>query len=1041
MAVYYVTATGRCPDREAVCHPLSYYIDYKTYWPLNLTLIFLQGEHIMTDRLVMMHLNIVMLKGDASKPLIKCYSRFDAFSIHQINELYIQGLQFSCSLSSFNAISRLTLFDVIAQGLQLNRDFTNWFIFAAKSHVSISNSEFKALDLKHSSIQLYGNHLVIQVANTIMLGTMLYVLCDGTWEGDILLNNVSVSNTLHDGGVIITCEGYCAINLTDVTIDSCRIGMDATVVNGDVSLTNVRIVNMKREGLIVMGYQNQLLLDNVTIANNSRGGIIVFAITILFYNHPSIIINNFSPENGGGLMLLTPYSVITSTTEVYFINNTAQKQGGAIYVARDMSNIGLSCTFNRNFTPIFSGNRALISSDNVHNGIYWNCSVVYRPIIELSVGMYLEDVINCSSNPTLKYFPQPIPLYISTDAVGVCLCSNGRSTANCSNRVFAYNLCAGQFFTLPLVAVGICAGISPAALVTSYKGGIKVLLVTVNQETERICKNFTYQIKQDHIANGSNGQIEINVHQALNLLKSSALTVNVTLLPCPYGLELKAGVCQCSSVISRINGVNCDVNLLPRPISRFGNNWLYYDKEYNCTVAYANCPFEYCKTSMISFSLIEPDIQCVDGRSGMLCGKCQQGLSLMLGSDKCGHCSNKYLSIVVAFIIAGIALVTFLLISNMTVSVGSINGLLFYANVIKLNHSALFSGVNLPVLSQFIAWLNLDLGIETCFFNGLDGYWKTWLQFSFSFTMIAVLLLCCKFSTRLSHLLGRNVVAVLSTLILMAHSKLLLAVRSSLMLSVIVCDRRKLVVWSVDANIPYLGHKHSFLFILSLFVMLIGLLYTIAIFSNQWMQRLCGRYCRSSWDPFFRFKPFLDAYTGPYKDKYRYWTGLLLIVRLLLTAVFSYTTGTVPQANNCITAITTSILVYLLAKDVYRSKILNILESFYIFNLGMTALLLALLNQSGLSTGVSTVLTAISISLSMIVFVCTVLAHLYIAMKRFCCPRWKPKLTAPFRLNFGRTNELTEEESLLKSVDSDHNDNDDAFNPPVINQREQLIFY
>ena len=1033
MAVYYVTATGRCPDREAVCHPLSYYIDYKIYWPLNLTLIFLQGEHNMTNPLVMMHLNIVILKGDNSKPLIKCYSRNDAFSIYQIKELYIQGLQFSCSLSSFNAISRLTLFDVTAQDLQLNHYFANLLISAAESHVSISNSEFKALDLKYSAIQLYGNHLVIQVANTLMLGTMLYVLCDGTWKGDILLNNVSVSNTLHDSGVIIWCEGYCAINLTDVTIDSCHIGMHATVVNGPVSLTNVRIVNMTHEGLFVMGYQSQLLLDNVTIANNSRGGIIVFAITILFYNRPSIIINNFSPENGGGLMLLTPYSVITSTTEVYFINNTAQGQGGAIYVARKMSNIGLlRCTFNRNFTPIFSGNHALISSDNVHNGIYWNCSVIYHPIKKPFAGMYLEDVINCSSNPTLKYFPRPIPLYISTDAVGVCLCSNGRSTANCIKRIVPYKLYAGQFFTLPLVTVGVCAGISPAALVTSYKGGIKVLLVTVNQETERICKNFTYQIKQDHIVNGGNGQIEISIHQALNLLKSSALTVNVTLLPCPYGLELKAGVCQCSSVISRINGVNCDVNLLPRPISRFGNNWLYYDKEYNCTVAYANCPFEYCKTSMISFSLNEPDIQCVDGRSGMLCGECQQGLSLMLGSDKCGHCSNKYLSIVVAFIVAGIALVTFLLISNMTVSVGSINGLLFYANVIKLNHSALFSGVNLPVLSQFIAWLNLDLGIETCFFNGLDGYWKTWLQFSFSFTMIAVLVLCCKFSTRLSHFLGRNVVAVLSTLILMAHSKLLLAVRNSLMLSVIMCDRRKLIVWSVDANIPYLGHKHSFLFILSLFVMLIGLLYTIAIFSNQWMQRLCGRYCWSSWDPFFRFKPFLDAYTGPYKDKYRYWTGLLLIVRLLLTAVFSYTTGTVPQANNYITAFTASILAYLLAKDVYRSRILNILGSFYIFNLGMTALLLALLNQSGISTGVSTVLIAISISLSMIVFVCTVLAHLYIAMKRFSCSKWKPKLTAPFRLHYGQMNELTEEESL---------ENDDAFNPPVINQRERLIFY
>jgi len=31
-----------------------------------------------------------------------------------------------------------------------------------------------------------------------------------------------------------------------------------------------------------------------------------------------------------------------------------------------------------------------------------------------------------------------------------------------------------------------------------------------------------------------------------------------------------------------------------------------------------------------------------------------------------------------------------------------------------------------------------------------------------------------------------------------------------------------------------------------------------------------------------RLKPLLDAYTGPYKDKYRFWTGLLLLVRAVL---------------------------------------------------------------------------------------------------------------------------------------------------------------
>ena len=155
--------------------------------------------------------------------------------------------------------------------------------------------------------------------------------------------------------------------------------------------------------------------------------------------------------------------------------------------------------------------------------------------------------------------------------------------------------------------------------------------------------------------------------------------VNVTFLPCPVGLTLSSKACQCNNVIESINGTQCSIDWMPHPIRRSGNNWLSYNQQYNCTVAHKNCPFDYCNTSAVYLNLTHTDLQCTNGRSGTLCGECQSGLSLMLGSNKCESCNNKYLSLVVAFIVAGIALVVFLLGCNLTVSVGSINGLLFYA--------------------------------------------------------------------------------------------------------------------------------------------------------------------------------------------------------------------------------------------------------------------------------------------------------------------------------------------------------------------------
>ena len=64
--------------------------------------------------------------------------------------------------------------------------------------------------------------------------------------------------------------------------------------------------------------------------------------------------------------------------------------------------------------------------------------------------------------------------------------------------------------------------------------------------------------------------------------------------------------------------------------------------------------------------------------------------------------------------------------------VGTINGLVFYANVIQASKSIFFPHDNGSSFSSiFIAWLNLDLGIEACFYDGLDAYAKTWLQFAF----------------------------------------------------------------------------------------------------------------------------------------------------------------------------------------------------------------------------------------------------------------------------------------------------------------------
>lgn len=192
---------------------------------------------------------------------------------------------------------------------------------------------------------------------------------------------------------------------------------------------------------------------------------------------------------------------------------------------------------------------------------------------------------------------------------------------------------------------------------------------------------------------------------------------------CPIGFEKhvdETTVCDCICD-SRLKPYITNCNASTKLLTREGNFWITYitagDNDTSGYLIYAHCPLNYClpPTSRVEINLNVPngdDVQCADGRSGTLCGTCNSNLSLSLGSSHCIPCSKKWplnlLGNLIASLLAGIALVTFLLILNLTVAVGTLNGIIFYTNIIAANKSSFlpFSVPNL--ITVFISWLNLE---------------------------------------------------------------------------------------------------------------------------------------------------------------------------------------------------------------------------------------------------------------------------------------------------------------------------------------------
>ena len=457
---------------------------------------------------------------------------------------------------------------------------------------------------------------------------------------------------------------------------------------------------------------------------------------------------------------------------------------------------------------------------------------------------------------------------------------------------------------------------------------------------------------------------------------------------CPAGFLLSnvTSGCECDLVFEK-HHIHCNIN--DQTILRPANSWIGFIDELNNTGAlfHPNCPIKYCLPRDVKITINTSDGQCEPHRTGLLCGKCEEGYSLTLGDQKCEKCSYTYLLLILPFAMAGLLLVAILFALDLTVTEGSINGLVFYANVIAMNDTILSLG-EVSYLYTFVAWLNLDLGIQTCLFDGLDGYTETWLQFLFPFYLWTIILFIIqfyrKFPALASRLGGENAVQVLATLLLLSYTKLQRTVITIMSFTTLEYpDGVARYVWLYDANVEFFRGKHLFLGLASILVLVFLIVpYTLCLVFFQQLQA-CSGHRLFQWVN--KLKPVFDSYAGPYKDKYRFWTGMLLVVRTLLIILFTINTSGSADFNLLTIAVVSLVLAMIHADGAYKKLPYTYLESFFYLQLGMFAVGTAYArhNHSNITAVVDT-----SIGLSLAVFLVIVGVHCT-KIPAKCCKHYK----------------------------------------------------
>ena len=748
-------------------------------------------------------------------------------------------------------------------------------------------------------------------------------------------------------------------------------------------------------------------------SNNSAtvgGAIFVNATTTLVFSGSVSFTNNGEVDNeyrgtvyGGGMCIwFTSTFSILPNTAICWENNQAIA-GGAIYVFD--ANPLTYCTSAAIYTPkeqcffqlpgqnlsnidvqlIFINNSAVVAGSVLYGGAIDNCQLT--GLESYGSGEVFNMVVHIDGTDYNSN--------ISSDPLYIRPCEYNHLVPS---SVIKHNAYPGETFQVSVVAVGQRNGAVPStvrSITTKDQGNLQDYQYL--RKTNTCTKlNYTVFSLSRHVSVDLHAECGPclkfgNVHEL-----SIKLTLNQT---CPPGFHMSeiARSCVCEPRLARYIGtLKCSItNGLAQITRDLGEQlWVGYDSQSGGLILHPHCPFDYCISHAVEFSLNNTDKQCAYHKTGLLCGACKQGYSLVLGTHHCEQCTNRRIVLLIPFAVMGVALVFLLLVCKLTVAAGTISGLVFYANVIGANRTTFLPVKSTDPLSVFVAWINFDFGIETCFYNGMDVYSKTWLQFVFPvyiWVIVGLVIAISHFSRRFSNLLGNNPVSVLATLILLSYTKLLRTLITVMYVTYLEYPTYNRRVWLYDANIDYLSAKHIPLFLVAMLVFLLLFLpYTLLLLFGQWLQAI-SHLRLFSWVNSARLKPFMDSYHAPYKAKHRYWPGLLLVLRFALLLVFALNLQQNTSINMLAILVGSGILHLWawISGGVYRKWCLDAIEGSFVLNL---IILAAATYHVQLSGGDQLVVGYTSVSLALITFTGVLAYHIFQQLRHTKLWKRVPKL-------------------------------------------------
>ena len=582
----------------------------------------------------------------------------------------------------------------------------------------------------------------------------------------------------------------------------------------------------------------KVTITGMSIFTNNYGSVIdAFNSNVHFSKYANVTFNNNVGSRGAAIRLLgNGYLYFIGGAVVNFTNNQAQEFGGAIYASSGIENSLLlkeQCiiqliNITKQKTISFAGNVAIRAGSSIYAYPLFSCRVKQK----LSNNKALLDFYRKHFN-----FIEDKEVYklhdISTSASKLTFCyPNGTHR----NSIKSINTYPGQKIQIYMTFIdALNRNVYTTVAVNFAKNNV---LHRFNEEQviheDMNCTSIELVINSNE-SNTTEGKLIFSLPSF-----PDALVVNVILQPCPLGFTWRNEThqCGCSPAFNNKDfnlaygyKADCYIDYLSmvRP-SLYANTWAGYIKMSPQFGVSIQCPLGYCNGNGAFFCSKQTSIYiskyktcktneslCLHHREGTLCGSCGrlkegQKLSVVFGSKECRQCSNWWLCTLVPYAVAGPLLIYLLFAFRLTLTTGTFNGIIFYAqtaNVGILDMLSVYNGNNGVVRNisiVFLSVLNLGLGFPLCFYNCMTELWKAGLSLLFPLyllTIVVVLIILSRYSLRLSNRIAHSSVQVLVTVVHLSFGRLLGSIINVFTPAKVFTSEQIYHVWYWDGSVEY----------------------------------------------------------------------------------------------------------------------------------------------------------------------------------------------------------------------------------------------